>query len=83
MKKVTYTLLSGGEVEIEYDETAPCRVCGLPVITASMGGIDLCPWCDCGKYRNGENWSLIESVNASLIKERAAGKSDRKYESNL
>ena len=51
MKKVKYQRLKGGYVEIEYDENAPCRVCKFPVKEASMGGTDLCPWCDCGEER--------------------------------
>jgi hypothetical protein len=43
-------------VVIEYDETAPCRLCGLPVGEASMGGTDVCPPCDCGVFRDGERW---------------------------
>ena len=51
MKKVKYNTVDGGVVEIEYDETAPCIVCGFPVISASMGGTKLCPWCDMGDER--------------------------------
>ena len=45
-------------IEIEYDETAPCRICGLPVQAASTGGTDVCPCCDCGDFRNGERWTI-------------------------
>lgn len=56
MKTVTYK--SGGkDVVIEYDENAPCRICGLPVCEASMGGTDVCPWCDCGNNRDGTKWT--------------------------
>ena len=51
MKKATYTLIGGKSLTVEYDETAPCRICGKPVIDASMGGTDVCPWCDCGRER--------------------------------
>ncbi len=51
MKSVTYTLLDGTKKTIEYDETAPCVVCGEPVLEASMGGTVVCPWCDCGNCR--------------------------------
>ena len=51
MKTATYTLLGGEHVTVEYDELAPCRICGEPVIEASMGGTDVCPWCDCGRCR--------------------------------
>lgn len=36
---------------IEYDRDAPCRACGWPVGSASMGGTDLCPSCDVGNPR--------------------------------
>jgi hypothetical protein len=45
-------------IEIEYDETAPCKICGLPVDNASMSGTDICPSCDCGCFRNGEKWTV-------------------------
>jgi hypothetical protein len=56
MKTATYHDNHGTPVVVVYDETQPCRVCGLPVTEASMGGTDLCQWCDLGKYRNGEPW---------------------------
>jgi len=51
MKTATYTKLDGENISIEYDENAPCRVCGYPVTEASMGGTDVCPWCDTGEER--------------------------------
>jgi hypothetical protein len=36
---------------IEYEDTTPCIICGEPVISASMGGTAICPWCDMGKCR--------------------------------
>ncbi len=51
MKTVTYQLIGGGEVTIEYDPDAPCRICGEPVGSASVGGIDICPSCDMGECR--------------------------------
>jgi len=36
---------------MDFDEKAPCIMCGEPVIEPSMGGTTLCPWCDCGKCR--------------------------------
>lgn len=51
MKTVTYNLKGGGKKTIEYDETAPCVVCGEPVGSASMGGTAICPACDCGVCR--------------------------------
>ena len=60
MKEATYKILgsyfcfgAGAEITIMYDETAPCRMCGLPVGAASMGGTDVCPSCDCGVNRDG------------------------------
>lgn len=37
--------------DIEYDENAPCIVCGEPVIGSSMGGTVICGACDCGNCR--------------------------------
>lgn len=51
MKVTKYWTTKGEEIKVEYDETAPCKVCGEPVLEASMGGTDLCPWCDMGKCR--------------------------------
>jgi len=71
MKKAKYRLIDGGFWEVEYDENAPCRVCGLPVIEASMGGTDVCPWCDCGVFRNGDKFSFQELMDPELIKKKA------------
>ena len=54
----TYKVPEYKLVEIEYDETAPCKICGLPVGGASMSGTDVCPSCDCGEFRNGEKWTV-------------------------
>ena len=52
MKQVaTYHKVGGGEIKIEYDDEAPCRGCGEPVIGASMAGTDVCGSCDMGKCR--------------------------------
>lgn len=51
MKTATYNKIGGGTITLEYDENAPCRICGEPVNEASMGGTDVCPSCDCGKCR--------------------------------
>lgn len=48
-----YTALDGRPLDITYDAMAPCIQCGLPVVEASMGGTTVCPWCDCGVYRDG------------------------------
>jgi hypothetical protein len=64
VKTVTYQLIGGGERVIEYDENAPCWMCGEPVIEASMGGTVVCGWCDCGVTRDGRKWTLAECVAA-------------------
>ncbi len=51
MKTATYNLIGGGTKTVEYDENAPCIVCGEPVVEASLGGTVVCAWCDCGKCR--------------------------------
>jgi len=61
IKKAIYNLSDGSKKEIEYDTDWPCLSCGLPVVAASVGGTRICPWCDCGKHRNGKNWTLEET----------------------
>lgn len=51
MKKAIYTGLDGKKFTVEYDENAPCKMCGFPVRGASMAGTSICPWCDCGNER--------------------------------
>lgn len=51
MKTAIYNKVGGGTFVVEYDENAPCIICGEPVIEASMGGTVICPSCDCGKCR--------------------------------
>ena len=51
MKTAKYHKIGGGLLEVEYDENAPCIICGEPVTEASMGGTVVCPWCDCGHCR--------------------------------
>jgi len=51
MKTATYRGLDGKDFTVEYDENAPCIVCGEPVIEASVGGTVVCPWCDMGICR--------------------------------
>jgi uncharacterized Zn finger protein (UPF0148 family) len=63
VKTATYTLLDGQKVEVSYDENAPCRICGLPVVEASVGGTDVCPWCDRGVHRDGRKWTYKESIS--------------------
>lgn len=52
MKQVaTYHTQTNEPLKIEYDDESPCVNCGEPVVTASMGGTIVCPWCDMGKCR--------------------------------
>jgi len=51
MKIAKYSLLNGEKLEVPYDETAPCKICGEPVEEASTSGTVICPWCDLGKCR--------------------------------
>lgn len=51
MKTATYKDLDGKTFSVEYDENAPCIICGEPVMDASMGGTVVCPACDCGRCR--------------------------------
>ena len=55
MKKTTYTRLgTQTPIVVTYDETAPCRLCGFPVMEASTSGTDGCPWCDMEEPRPEE-----------------------------
>lgn len=76
MGKAKYQLLDGSVREVEYDPSAPCWACGLPVVAASMGGTVLCPWCDCGDSRDGHKLSMEESIvrSANWKKSEKAGK---------
>lgn len=59
MKTATYHLLNGEMKEVHYDPNGTCTICDLPIIEASMGGTTICPWCDCGMYRDGTRWQTI------------------------
>lgn len=72
MRKATYTGRDGKEFSVEYDPDAPCISCGLPVIGASMAGTKVCPWCDCGVFRDGSKWSIEDAVDESRRKRMAA-----------
>lgn len=54
---------------VEYDETVPCLICGNPVISASMGGFDICPSCDCGRFRNGKEIAKDPHAMLYLLKD--------------
>ncbi|KKK98385.1 hypothetical protein LCGC14_2643320 [marine sediment metagenome] len=62
MKEATYNLTNGEKLTVEYDETAPCRICSKPVTAASVGGTDVCPWCDMGTHRDGTKWTFGEMM---------------------
>lgn len=51
MKTAIYHSIDGKEIKVEYDENAPCIICGEPVKEASMGGTAICAWCDMGRCR--------------------------------
>ncbi|NVM21401.1 MAG: hypothetical protein HWN68_06440 [Desulfobacterales bacterium] len=51
MKTAIYRDVNGQRKKIEYDDKAPCLICGEPVIEASVGGTSICPWCDMGICR--------------------------------
>ena len=71
MKTATYTGRDGKEFKVEYDPGAPCLSCGLPVVAASMAGTAVCPWCDCGVYRDGTHWSIQDAVSVERRKVKA------------
>ena len=60
MKVADYSGFGGARVE--YDECAPCWMCGEPVVEASMGGTVICPWCDCGKNRDGSKLTARQLI---------------------
>lgn len=72
MKVAIYKTLDSKDLKVEYDENAPCIVCGLPIENASMGGTAICPSCDCGKYRDGTEMTFKELVlNKKLLRKKA------------
>ena len=60
IKTADYTWCGGQK--IDYDADAPCWLCGFPVESASMGGTVLCPACDCGRHRDGTQWTYAETL---------------------
>jgi len=49
--------------EDQSDGEVVCRICGLPTIHGpSMGGADVCCWCDCGIWRDGTHWSFRDTM---------------------
>lgn len=51
MKRTVTVHTSTGDELLEYDDEHPCRVCGEPIISPSMNGTEICPWCDIGRCR--------------------------------
>jgi len=45
-----------------------CRICGQPVVGPSMGGLDVCPWCDTGYYRDGVKWTAKDAMNLAWVR---------------
>lgn len=68
-KSATYRLQDGGTLIISYDPEEPCVVCDLPVLEASVGGTNICPSCDMGRFRDGTKMGVLSPLQ---IKERAA-----------
>ena len=71
MKEAIYKTLDDKNLKVEYNEKAPCRICGLPVEHASMGGTDVCPSCDCGRYRDGTEINVRELMRPEKLKKKA------------
>jgi len=71
MKQATYTLFDGSKLTVDYDETAPCRICGLPVDEASVGGTDVCSSCDCDVYRDDTSWDFRDATEPGRVKSKA------------
>lgn len=71
MKEATYTLRDGTKLTVQYDPEAPCRICGQPVVEASVGGTDICPSCDCGYYRDGTSFTFKDLTTPGIIKAKA------------
>lgn len=65
LRTARYTNFEGEEFQVVYDADAPCASCGLPVVSASVGGTAICPWCDCGNKRDGTKYSFREIMEIS------------------
>ena len=58
MKRAVYRdFYTGKPYEVEYDPEALCVMCEQPVTEASVGGINICSWCDRGVNRDGTVWT--------------------------
>jgi uncharacterized Zn finger protein (UPF0148 family) len=84
MRVAKYLRADRTTFEVEYDENAPCRICGLPVVAASMGGTDVCPWCDCGIYRDGTRWGPegLSKARAAEIDLQLRNTSDLRFDTS-
>ena len=82
MKTAAYHLTDGTNISIEYDETLPCRLCGLPVVEASMGGTDVCPWCDLGTCRYAPGHRVDSELDSETGKMSLPRKHYERYHSN-
>lgn len=71
LKTAKYTGVDGKEFSVTYDPQASCLSCGQPVISASMGGTAICSWCDCGKYRDGSEWSVGDALDPEQRRAKA------------
>lgn len=68
MRTATYLRPDGTHLTVEYDPDAPCHVCGLPVVAASMAGTVVCPWCDLGQPRDGKpQWPYMHQRSGPLV----------------
>ena len=82
MKTAVYNTLSSEKLVVEYDEEAPCRICGKPVVEASMGGTDVCPWCDCG--RHSTPWTYRDAIqNRNTQRQHADEEKDLRERRNV
>lgn len=72
MKIAKYRKKGGGYLEVEYDENAPCIICGEPVIEASIGGTVICLWCDMGicRYCGIQIWVVKEEIDGGRSKRK-------------
>lgn len=41
----------------DFNPDFPCAYCEEPVVSLSVGGSAVCPWCDMGYNRDGTEWT--------------------------
>ena len=83
MKQAVYVQADGARVVVEYDDTAPCAWCGLPVVVASMGGPGCCPWCDLGVCRVNRGCRVDNELDPTTGKIMLPKKHYEKYHSEV